>query len=641
MQIKLLGSFRKVIYFELLFVSVTIIGIFGYLWINSEFTTFNQQSEDYRQEFINNQQVTIKNEVNTQIDYINYMRAQAEEKLKENAKNRTYEAYDIAMNIYNQNKEKKDRQEIQELIKETLRNVRFNNGRGYYFIDTLEGNVILYPVQTESEGTNLLEIKDEEGNYSLQDEINLVKEQGEGYTTGYWTNPNYNDNEGHKKITFVKKFEPYNWYMGTGEYIDDVEHDIQKEIINRISEIRFGNENKNYIFIDNFDGVELCNGVYKDYVGKNIWNMEDINGKKVIQEQIDIAKNDPEGGFLTHYWKTPDLNGVFQKMTYVRAIPEWNWVVGTGVQFDELQKNMNENELKMKEKVIEKIKNIIIISLVVLLVVFILTRYLMSKSQKSFNIFYDFLSNAARKHVEIDVQKVEYSEFKNLAVAANSMIGERNRIEEAIRKLNNELNECVKERTKEILELNENLDKKVDERTIELSNLLNIDGLTQVYNHKYMFKRLGNEINKAKDQEIKLCVVMFDIDHFKKINDNYGHQCGDYVLTAVSKTIKDNVGELGTVGRYGGEEFMAIIKEADIKIGYEIVEKIREKISNLNFKEKGLNVTISGGIVEYSNENAAELVKKADDKLYEAKRKGRNRIEREFNDLNLKSVLDV
>lgn len=607
---------------------MTIIGILGYLWINSEFTTFNQQSEEYKQEFINNQQVTIKNEVNRQIDYINYMRSQAEEKLKENAKSRTYEAYDIAMNIYDQNKGKKDKQEIQGLIKDTLRNIRFNDGRGYYFIDTLEGNVILYPVQAESEGTNLLEIKDEEGNYSLQDEINLVKEQGEGYTTGYWTNPNYKDNEGHKKITFVKKFEPYDWYMGTGEYIDDVEQDIQKEIINRISELRFGNENQNYIFIDNFDGVELCNGVYKDYVGKNIWNMEDINGKKVIQEQIDIAKNDSEGGFLTHYWKTPDLNGVFQKMTYVKAVPEWNWVVGTGVQFDELQKNINENELKMKEKVLEKIKNIIIISLVVLIVVFILTRYLMAKSQKSFNIFYDFLSNAARKHVEIDVQKVEYSEFKNLAIAANSMIRERNRIEEAIRKLNNQLNERVKERTKEIRELNENLDKKVNERTIELSNLLNIDGLTQVYNHKYMFEKLDNEINRAKEQGIKLCVIMFDVDHFKKINDNYGHQFGDHVLTRISKTIKENIRELDIVGRYGGEEFIVILTETEMKIGYEIAENIRERIAKLNFKEKGVTVTISGGIVEYSIENVAEMVKKADDKLYEAKRLGRNRIEK-------------
>lgn len=626
-RIKPFESFRKVIYFELIFVSMIVIGIFGYLWIDSEYTTFNQQSENEKQNFINNQQSIVKNEVNRQIDYIQYMRAQAEEKLKDNIKSRTYEAYNIAMNIYNQNKGEKDSQEIQKLIKDALRNIRFNDGRGYYFIDTLEGNVILYPVMAESEGTSLLEIKDEKGNYALKDEINLVKEQSEGYITGYWTNPNYKDNQGHKKITFVKKFEPYNWYMGTGEYIDDVEMDIQKEIINRISKIRFGSENQNYIFIDNFDGVELCNGVYKDYVGKNIWDMQDLNGTKVIQEQIDIAKNNSEGGFLTHYWKTQDLNGVFQKMTFVRAVPEWNWVIGTGVQFDELQKAINDNKLRMKEEVVEKIKSIIIISLIVLIIVFVLTRYLMRKTQNSFNIFFDFLNNAARKHVEIDVGKMEYSEFKNLAVAANSMIWERNRIEAAIRKLNNELNDCVQQRTKEIQELNENLDKKVQERTIELSNLLNIDGLTQIYNHNYMFERLENEVNMAKDCDDKFCIVMFDIDHFKKINDNYGHQCGDYVLTVIAATIKENIAKMDIAGRYGGEEFIVILTKTDMKAGYKIVENIRKRIMSLRLKEKGLKVTISGGIVEYTFEDAAELVKKADDKLYEAKRKGRNRIE--------------
>ena len=508
---KLLQSFRKVIYLEIIFVIIVTVGVLGYLWIHSEYATFNQESEQKKQEFISNQQTLIKNEVSRQIDYIQYMRVQAEERLKEDIKSRTDEAYNIAINIYNQNKDTKDSKEIQKLITDTLRDIRFNNGRGYYFIDTLEGDVILYPVMPQSEGTNILKIKDEKGEYALEDEINLVKEKNEGFVTGYWTNPNYKDNEGHKKITFVKKFEPYNWYMGTGEYVDDVEQDVQKEILDRIDVLRFGNKNDNYIFIDNFEGVELCNGVYKDYVGKSIWDMEDINGTKIIQEQTSIAKNNPEGGFLTHYWKTPDSKEDFQKMTFVRAVPEWNWVVGSGVQFDELQNIINDNEAKMKEEVIHKIKNIIAILTVVILIAFILTKSLVKKSQKSFDMFFDFLSNASRKYVEIDVEKMEYSEFKDLAIAANSMIYERNRIEEAIRIMNNELNDRVQQRTKEIEELNANLDKKVDERTLELSNLLNIDGLTQIYNHKYMFKDWKMKLEKQRSMmknSALLCLIL-------------------------------------------------------------------------------------------------------------------------------------
>ncbi|PRR84304.1 Phytochrome-like protein cph2 [Clostridium vincentii] len=495
-------------------------------------------------------------------------------------------------------------------------------------MDTLEGDVILYPVMPESEGSNILELKDAKGNYALQDEINLVNEQGEGYTTGYWINPNYNDNEGYKKITFVKKFEKYNWYIGTGEYVDDVEKDIQQEILDRVDVIRFGSENDNYIFIDNFDGVELCNGVYKEYVDKNIWDLEDKNGTKIIQEQITIAKNSQDGGFMTHYWKTPDTTDVFQKMTFVRAVPEWNWVIGSGVQFDELVNTIQENESKMKEEVMNRIKNIVGIVVLVMLMAFIIAKTFVKRIQKSLDIFFDFLNNASWNYIKIDEQKVGYSEFKDLGIAINLMINERDRIEKAIRRMNNELNVRVQEGSKELEELNSNIDKKLDEKTLELRNLLNMDGLTQMYNHKYMFERLENEIIKAIEDNEKICIIMFDIDYFKNINDNYGHQCGDQVLTRIASILKEQIREVDIVGRYGGEEFIAIITNADMETGYNIVEGIRKKIIDMKFKEKGLSVTISGGIVEYCSQTAIEMVKLADDKLYEAKRKGRNRIQK-------------
>ncbi|PRR84303.1 hypothetical protein CLVI_02290 [Clostridium vincentii] len=99
MHIKRVRSFRKAVYFQLIFMIVITAGILGYLWIHSEYTNFSQESKKEEKEFISNQQTIIKNEVNSQIDYIQYMRVQAEDRLKENVKNRTYEAYDIAMNI--------------------------------------------------------------------------------------------------------------------------------------------------------------------------------------------------------------------------------------------------------------------------------------------------------------------------------------------------------------------------------------------------------------------------------------------------------------------------------------------------------------------------------------------------------------
>jgi diguanylate cyclase (GGDEF)-like protein len=119
---------------------------------------------------------------------------------------------------------------------------------------------------------------------------------------------------------------------------------------------------------------------------------------------------------------------------------------------------------------------------------------------------------------------------------------------------------------------------------------------------------------------------MLDIDHFKKVNDTYGHQAGDKILVKVCKITKFNLREVDILGRYGGEEFMVILPNNNIHNGYLVAERIRKSIEKQNHI-KDLKVTISGGIVELKEENGKELVEKADNLLYKAKRNGRNRIE--------------
>jgi diguanylate cyclase (GGDEF)-like protein len=254
-------------------------------------------------------------------------------------------------------------------------------------------------------------------------------------------------------------------------------------------------------------------------------------------------------------------------------------------------------------------------------------KFIFNKSQKSLEILVNFLRNASNQYVEINIAEMHYSEFKELAIQANLMIKERHRIEEAIKIVNSKLNDRVEENTKEIEDLNVNLNKKVDERTLKLRNLLNIDGLTQIYNYKYMMETLEDEIVKAQKCKRKLCIAMLDIDHFKNVNDNYGHLCGDKVLAKVASRLKAAVKDKGSVARYGGEEFMFILPNTNIHNAYELVDQSRKNVMGLQFEEDNLKVTISAGVVEYCFETAKELVKSADEKLYKAKKNGRNRIE--------------
>lgn len=151
------------------------------------------------------------------------------------------------------------------------------------------------------------------------------------------------------------------------------------------------------------------------------------------------------------------------------------------------------------------------------------------------------------------------------------------------------------------------------------------DGLTGVYNKKYITMLLQEEIKKSS---IPLTIAMIDIDHFKKINDNYGHLIGDAVLKKLADLVTTELGINGKFGRFGGEEFLILMSDTQLKAGYDLCEKIRSKVSNYKFEYECSHITISIGLAELKcNDSSSSLIKRADDCLYKAKLNGRNRIE--------------
>lgn len=193
-------------------------------------------------------------------------------------------------------------------------------------------------------------------------------------------------------------------------------------------------------------------------------------------------------------------------------------------------------------------------------------------------------------------------------------------------KWNMNLGGIIEKKESELKEVEQDLNQ-LEEKNKMLDKITKTDGLTQLYNHKYIYERLEQEILKAKSFEKGLSIVMFDIDHFKHINDNYGHQEGDKVIVAVANTLKTQCRKYDILGRYGGEEFLAILPNTNIDGAMLTAERIRKRVEMLEF-DSGIKITISGGVAEYNDENALTLVKKADNLLYVAKESGRNRIEK-------------
>jgi diguanylate cyclase (GGDEF)-like protein len=164
----------------------------------------------------------------------------------------------------------------------------------------------------------------------------------------------------------------------------------------------------------------------------------------------------------------------------------------------------------------------------------------------------------------------------------------------------------------------------------EIYRLTIVDGLTEIYNKRAFLETLEREFNRSQRYNRPLSMIIFDIDHFKNVNDTYGHLTGDYVLKHMSKIIKQSVRTEEFLARYGGEEFTIIMPESTRGPAIKLGEKIRLLVESTTFHFEGkiIPITISVGVATLSNNisNPMELISLADKNLYQAKSSGRNRV---------------
>ncbi len=158
----------------------------------------------------------------------------------------------------------------------------------------------------------------------------------------------------------------------------------------------------------------------------------------------------------------------------------------------------------------------------------------------------------------------------------------------------------------------------------ELEELLKHDLMTKLYNHDTIIELIAREVEAAKADRQPLSMLMLDLDNFKTINDQYGHLKGDEVLLHVVDVIRKNTRTTDLIGRYGGEEFLIVFTRTELPMAQRISERIRNAIESVNIT--GITVTVSGGLSQLTNESTEAFIKLVDDKLYEAKRAGKNRI---------------
>ena len=195
--------------------------------------------------------------------------------------------------------------------------------------------------------------------------------------------------------------------------------------------------------------------------------------------------------------------------------------------------------------------------------------------------------------------------------------------------------ELLKQKTKELSSLNKKISEQYEslkaaegalkEVNKELREQMEVDTLTTLLNNQRLYEKLQDKIERSRRRDQPLSIIMLDLDHFKSINDEYGHPVGNKALRSLGETIKESIRRNDIAFRFGGEEFLVVLPDTPRNVAVRVAERIREAVADMTFHEE-LRMTISGGVKELEDHNAHELIVEADRFLYEAKKRGRNMI---------------
>lgn len=402
---------KLIIYIKALPIAIALVFsiITTYLVLNNNIDKHTENIKNIKSDFIIKQKILIKKEVLRTVKQITYQKNLAETNLKKDIKRRVVSVYKIIENLYSENPDK-SKKEITKLIKDALRTLRFNEGRGYFFIYTLEGKNILFPTSPELEGGNMWNLQDSKGGYSIRSLSKIAKEDGEGFLSWYWYKPNkdkVNEKTMHKKIGYIKHFKELNWFVGTGEYIENFEKKIKTELLKEIQEIRYGKNG--YIFINQYDGLSLTN-INKKLVGKNNYNVQNPDGSFPLQNIIKLAKS---GGGYIEYLSREKLpqEKIEKKLSYVYGYDTWQWQIGAGTYLNDIDDVLIQKELEFKEKLYTSIISIVISSILLTLVLLYITWNLLKLIEKEFDKYEKSLSNHILENHKKDKLLTEQSKL--------------------------------------------------------------------------------------------------------------------------------------------------------------------------------------------------------------------------------------
>ncbi|BCN93750.1 hypothetical protein THMIRHAM_15350 [Thiomicrorhabdus immobilis] len=559
-----------------IFIPVVVFIIASFI-VSAEKVSYEHSVAQISQDYLENEKARIRSKVNNMVNLVAYRQSIIDQKLHERIQRRVDDAQRIAIALYNHYSKTMTEAELKELIVETLRPLVWNGGESFIWILDFDGKFQLAPNYLRHlEGQSIIDFEDATGRKVIREEIAITQSHGQGFLWDTFTKPNEPIDKQFKQLAFVKKFGIFDWYLGSGEYLDTAKKITNSHLLETINQVSQGETD--YFFVIDTHGNLLLNYARPDIVGKNMSKTTDKN-LYGLYRSIVKASRDGSDEFLSYKWINPNTGKPDTKLTYVQNVPGSDWIIGSGFYPNSLVSSYNVQEQRLTNQHNQKMRHIHALTWLGMLASFLISAIVSI-------IFYRVFLQYQKEIIQTN------DELKDLNIELENKLLEQTYI--------------------------------IEKANTELENFATLDGLTSVANRFSVMNCLKHEIERANRFKQGFAVIVFDIDFFKKINEQYGHEVGDNILQVVAGLIAKEVRSVDTFGRLGGEEFLIMMPNSSLDAAYTYAERLRVLIEESRF-EQDINITISLGVASYSfGEKLSELMHAADIALNEAKDSGRN-----------------
>lgn len=285
------------------------------------------------------------------------MRSRAREDMRQQLRVQVDQAYLLAERIWEHEHQRLPAAEVQALIVTALRPLRFFDGRGYFFIDTMDGRCVLLPTVPGREGSSLLDNRDDQGHYIMQTLIASVRgPQAAGFSTYRWYLPG--TRQMADKIAYARHFAPYDWLIGSGEYLANVEAELQQQALTLLAGSQQSGDKDDLMVIDE-RGVLRLYLAQPDLQGKHYQSLPEPLRSRV-QEAMQLGS---KGGYLSYSVPQPDKQQAVSHLAYVHRLPGWNWTLINAMHMQSIQVENQQASTLLEAQLLQRIKATVLITL--------------------------------------------------------------------------------------------------------------------------------------------------------------------------------------------------------------------------------------------------------------------------------------